>query len=133
MSDTRRWTVTSCELFRSGEKNGKPWEMYVLTATDEYGNPVIEGVKSFQNVPLGANDFYVDEGEYRGEREYTIRLVNQQLAIKTSDQGGWQAKFKDLENRVDRLERQINTDVPLPGVIPQPAKQTVPDDDDIPF
>jgi hypothetical protein len=134
MSETRMWTVTSCEEFRSGvAKTGRPWTLYVLSATDDAGLPVMEGIKSFDAIPLGMQELEVEQNEYKGETEWTVKLKNGQQAMRTPDQGNLAAKLQDLENRIDRLERVTGALSDVPPVPKTPAAPPVVEDDPIPF
>ncbi len=59
-----KYTITWCEVKKTGEKNGKPWKITTLTLKDEQGL-VIENVDTFDEVINGETiEGVVVDGQY---------------------------------------------------------------------
>lgn len=103
MSDEVIWTgqlnVTACEHKKSGtSRTGKPWSLYIVSATKADGSPVPHELASFEQLPTGV-----------GEYELTKRVTDKgytNYGIRKPGRGG--GGGGGLGPRVEALERQVN-------------------------
>lgn len=106
---TRKMTVTSCTVARSGTAaSGREWTLYEVGARDEAGEPVDEQLKAFDPLPIG------ELIEYEIERNvhqtygtsYTLKLPPH-LRPKRAPTAGVGEQIAGLLQRIERLEGDV--------------------------
>lgn len=75
---TRKLTVTSCELVKTGETNGREWTLYAVRATNEAGD-VVHDLNAFEELEVGVEKEYVVKkrekvGRFKTFVSYTLSL-----------------------------------------------------------
>lgn len=90
----RSLVVVSCaELRRGGGGAKKEWVLYNVVVTNADGIPIDREFRSWTKLEAknSAQDFEVEEGEYKGTPQYTLHPI----------------RTKNMGERVESLERQV--------------------------
>jgi hypothetical protein len=103
VSATRTLIVTALEELTSGERDGRAWTLFAVTATTPDGQPIAEPLRTFERLPTGEPvEVEVKPREDERGTTYTIR--------RKRSRGPTTAQLRDelaaLERRVRRLEER---------------------------
>lgn len=94
-----KYSVTWCEVKKTGEKNGKPWTITTMTLNDENGVE-IEGVDTFDTVSPGHTiEGEIIEGQYG--KNFKKAPTPKQVA-------GSNFKTQQVEKVMERKEQSIS-------------------------
>jgi siroheme synthase len=107
--------VTHCEPEKSGARNGKPWTLYKILATELNGTPITDELRCFDPMPVGEvtvtqKAFVKDEKI----QHYTLEDINRPRVRRAKNAppspvlGECCDGCEALERRVTALERRLN-------------------------
>lgn len=102
---TRTILVTRLEVEKTGEKNGKPWTLYKVYATELDGTPIQDELRTFDSLEAGEvtvkADAFVKDGQIQ---HYTLKA---QGGRKRTRRAGGGSDTEALEARIEKLEKQM--------------------------
>jgi hypothetical protein len=102
MFDTtpRTINVLRTEVLRSGTRDGRPWTLYAVHATEADGTSIVADLRTFNALPLGP--VAVERFELRQQDGSWTLHTKAKAARPPKSNGG-----TDLDSRVVTLEAQV--------------------------
>ena len=91
--------VLGCVEKKRGEKNGRMWVLYAVHANDENGQPIQHELTSFDLLPEGRGEYYVQSKETQYGVQYSVKRT---LSIQEKNHDEIVSLLKEILNHVAR-------------------------------
>lgn len=132
MADIKTLTITSVTAVYSGvNKNDNPFTIYEIEAKE-----TTKALRSFDNLPIGSNDYEVEPYQRDGKVTYTLKPHGFKAARDDSFAGGT-GDLQEIKNRLTRVEQRVFGSDVTPPADDWGSQTSQSDsfggDDDIPF